>query len=108
MQKAIDALDDLVWDPTLCPDELRKRVYAVLGQRVLVMWNPQFSLVRIKNWAREREDVHIEKRAQVSRIMRGNHYSHSDMNEKLRAHYSRIEENYGVVRRAVTVLMVGP
>ena len=107
MNKAIEALDDLVWDPTLCPDELRKRVYAVLYQKVLVMLNPQFSLARIKDWARGNEDVHIEKRAHVSRIMSCTRYSHCDMNEKLRMHYARIEQNYSVIRRATSALL-GP
>ena len=106
MQNVIESLDDLVWDPTLCPDELKKRVYRVFGQTVLFTWSAFVSLKKIQHWACENEDIYKNKRTQVSRIIRLNSYNHCDMNDKLHQHYTRIENNYGVIRLVASVLLM--
>ena len=104
MQNAIEMLDDLVWDSTLCPDELKKRVYRVLSRKVYFTLNSSVSLNRIKHWARENEETHSDKCTRVSKIIRLTNYNHHDMNDKLLEHYTHIEKNYGVIRWAATVL----
>ena len=105
MQNVLEMLDDLVWDSTLCADELKKRVYRVLSQKVCFTLNWFLSLNKVKQWARENEDVFKDKCTRVSRIIRLNNYNHSDVNERILQHYARIEQNYGVIRFAASALL---